>query len=104
MRVWEEETFDPVLPILSFKTEDEAIELANDTEYGLSVYMSTKDKAQFARVAPRLQAGMVAEDQIINLLADTNPFGGYKHSGMGRENGEFGFHGVTQVKLVSQKK
>jgi succinate-semialdehyde dehydrogenase/glutarate-semialdehyde dehydrogenase len=104
MRVWREETFGPVLPIVSFKTEAEAITLANDTEYGLSAYISTKDKEQFARVARQLHVGMIAENQIINLLAAFNPFGGYKHSGMGRENGSYGFDEVTQVKVVSELK
>jgi acyl-CoA reductase-like NAD-dependent aldehyde dehydrogenase len=104
MLVWCRETFGPVLPVVSFKTEEEAIRLANDTEYGLSAYMSAKDKQQFERVARQLQAGMIAENQVGNLMAGTNPFGGYKHSGMGRENGELGFHEATQVKLVSEDK
>lgn len=104
MRVWTEETFGPVLPVVSFKTEEEAIELANDTEYGLSSYILTNNKALFNRLAPKLQAGMIAQKSVVNLLAGRNPFGGYKHSGMGRENGEYGFHDVTQVKVVSQLK
>lgn len=104
MRVWTEETFGPVLPVVTFKTEDEAVELANDTEYGLSSYVLTNDKELFNRLAPRLQAGMIAQKSVINLLAGQNPFGGYKHSGMGRENGEQGFHDATQIKLVSQFK
>jgi succinate-semialdehyde dehydrogenase/glutarate-semialdehyde dehydrogenase len=104
MRVWTEETFGPVLPIISFSTEQEAIELANDTEYGLSSYILTNDKELFNRVAPKLQAGMIAQKQVVNLVAGNNPFGGYKHSGMGRENGEFGFHDATQIKIVSQQK
>jgi aspartate-semialdehyde dehydrogenase len=101
MQVWHEETFGPVLPVISFKTEEEAIELANDTEYGLNAYVSTKDKVQFNRVSRKLQAGMIAERAVVNVVPSTNPFGGYKHSGMGRENGEAGFHEVTQLKLVS---
>lgn len=104
MRVWTEETFGPVLPVVAFKTEDEAVELANDTEYGLSSYVLTDDKELFNRIAPKLQAGMIAQKSVINLIAGQNPFGGYKHSGMGRENGEFGFHDATQVKVVSQLK
>lgn len=104
MLVWTEETFGPVLPVVSFKTEEEAIELANDTEYGLSSYILTNDKELFNRIAPKLQAGMVAQKSVINLVAGSNPFGGYKHSGMGRENGEFGFHDATQIKVVSQLK
>jgi len=104
MRVWTEETFGPVLPVISFKTEEEAIALANDTEYGLSSYILTNDRELFNRLSPKLQAGMIAQKSVINLLARYNPFGGYKHSGMGRENGEYGFHDVTQIKVVSQLK
>lgn len=102
MRVWREETFGPVLPIVSFQTEDEAVALANDTEYGLSAYILTDDAALFNRVAPKLQAGMIAQKSVANLAPAVNPFGGYKHSGMGRQNGAFGFDDATQVKLVSQ--
>ncbi len=104
MRVWTEETFGPVLPVVSFKTENEAVELANDTEYGLSSYVLTNDRELFNRIAPRLQAGMIAQKSVINLIAGHNPFGGYKHSGMGRENGEFGFHDATQIKVISRLK
>jgi len=104
MRVWKEETFGPVLPIVPFKTEEEAIDLANDTEYGLSAHIFTADKARFERVARKLQSGMIAHNQLTYLDAGKNPFGGYKHSGMGRENGEAGFHDVTQIKIVSAEK
>ena len=104
MRVWCEETFGPVLPVVSFANEDEAVQLANDTEYGLSAYLSTPDKEQFKRVAGQLQAGMIAEGSTVNLVAAHNPFGGYKHSGMGRENGAYGFEDATQTKLISEMK
>jgi acyl-CoA reductase-like NAD-dependent aldehyde dehydrogenase len=103
MKVWNEETFGPVLPVISFKTENEAVALANDTQYGLGAHLLTNDKERFARVAPQIQSGMVAQNQI-RYLHPKNPFGGYKHSGMGRENGEFGFHEVTQIKLISEEK
>jgi succinate-semialdehyde dehydrogenase/glutarate-semialdehyde dehydrogenase len=103
MRVWHEETFGPVLPIVSFQTEDEAITLANDTPYGLGAHVLTNDKAQFTRVARQLQSGMVAQNQVM-YWHPQNPFGGYKQSGMSRTHGEWGFHEVTQVKLVSEEK
>jgi acyl-CoA reductase-like NAD-dependent aldehyde dehydrogenase len=103
MRVWSEETFGPVLPVVSFKTEAEAVALANDTQYGLGAHLLTSDKERFERIAPQIQSGMVAQNQV-RYLHPKNPFGGYKHSGMGRENGEFGFHEVTQIKLISEEK
>ena len=103
MRVWHEETFGPVLPVVSFSTELEAIERVNDSEFGLSACIATPDDDQFARIAKQLHVGMVARDEVVFSNAYV-PFGGYKHLGMGRENGELGFHDVTQAKLVSQKK
>ncbi|MGH7881819.1 MAG: aldehyde dehydrogenase family protein, partial [Candidatus Dormibacteraceae bacterium] len=102
MRVWREETFGPVLPIVSFSTEQEAIALANDTQYGLGAWVMTEDHDRFRRISRRLQSGMVTENNV-NYLSSQNPFGGYKKSGMGRTHGEFGFHEVTQVKLVSSR-
>jgi len=100
MRVWNEETFGPVLPVVSFETEDEAIALANDTEYGLTSYVMTNDAGRFARVAKAIKAGAVVQNH--GTYDDpASPFGGYKRSGFGRTNGEFGFHEATQPKLVS---
>lgn len=100
MRVWNEETFGPALPIVSFATEEEAIALANDTEYGLTAYVMTKDADRFARVAKALRSGSVVQNQ--GTYDDPqSPFGGYKRSGMGRTNGELGFHEATQPKLIS---
>lgn len=103
MKVWCEETFGPVLPVVPFDTELEAVELANDTIYGLGAHVFTGDKACFTRVARQLQSGMVGENTV-SYFDPRNPFGGYKQSGMGRENGAIGFHDVTQIKLVSQSK
>lgn len=103
MKVWTEETFGPVLPIVSFKTEEEAIKLANETEYGLGAHVFTNDKKLFERAARQIQSGMVAQNKV-NYFNSRNPFGGYKKSGMGREKGEFVFHEVTQVKLISEER
>ncbi|TAL61654.1 MAG: aldehyde dehydrogenase family protein, partial [Bacteroidetes bacterium] len=89
MRVWTEEVFGPVLPILPFKTEEEAIEMANDTPYGLGGRIFTKDPEQAKRVASRIEAGTVEINRVSRWLP-CNPFGGYKQSGMGREMGAAG--------------
>lgn len=100
MRVWTEEVFGPVLPVISFATEDEAVKLANDTEYGLGSLVLSKDLTRAKQVASRIQAGCVDINHG-NHWFSCNPFGGYKASGMGREHGEIGFRELTQVKVVS---
>ena len=98
MMVAREEIFGPVLAILSYADEDEAIRIANDTVYGLAAYVSSQDIAHARRVAARLRAGTVN----INYPAwDTAaPFGGYKQSGNGREYADFGIHDFLEVKSV----
>lgn len=100
MKVWQEEVFGPVLPIVTFKNEAEAIGLANDTVYGLGSYVYTKDKERAFRIASKLETGMVSINSQ-SYVKPHNPFGGYKLSGMGREHGKFGFHEVTQIKIVT---
>lgn len=103
MKVWKEEVFGPVLPIVSFKTDEEAVNLANDTNYGLGAQLYTKDKSRALRIAPKLESGMVC----INTASYMNPctpFGGYKDSGIGKEHGKFGFHELTQIKVVAMEK
>lgn len=103
MRVWKEEVFGPVLPIVKFDTEEEAISLSNQTDYGLGSYVYTNDKDKAGRVATSLETGMVSINGI-SYTAPFNPFGGYKNSGFGREHGKFGFQEVTQVKIVAKNK
>lgn len=103
MRVWTEEVFGPVLPVISFKTEEEAIALANDTPYGLGCYIFTNDKDLYKRVASRMQSGMVSQNNL-TYLRPFDPFGGYKNSGIGREHGKYGFEDVTQVKVIATEK
>ncbi len=103
MRVWKEEVFGPVLPIVKFKTEQEAIELANETIYGLGSYLFTKNKERVERVASLIETGMVSVNGA-NYIMPSNPFGGYKNSGFGREHGKYGFHEVTQIKIVAKDK
>lgn len=103
MRVWQEEVFGPVLPLVRFSTEKEAVELANDTEYGLGAYVYTRDAARAERVAHALESGMVSINGA-DYVRPENPFGGYKNSGLGREHGHWGFEDVTQIKVVAKTK
>ncbi len=103
MRVWREEVFGPVLPVVTFRTEEEAIELANGTPYGLGSRVITKDKERAERMASLLEAGTVEVNDGNHWLT-CNPFGGYKDSGMGREHGFQGFRELSQVKVISSSK
>lgn len=103
MRVWHEEVFGPVLPVVTFDTYEQAIALANDTIYGLSGYIYTADKETAARVVHDIKAGSVST-QGAHVYRPQNPFGGYKKSGMGREGGVRGFHDVAQQKTVAYRK
>jgi len=100
MRVWKEEIFGPVLPIISFRTEKEAVDLANDTAYGLGAVVFSKDKERALRVASRIEAGCVDVNKG-NHWRPHNPFGGCKESGMGREHGKHGFQELCQIKVVA---
>lgn len=98
MRIAKEEVFGPVATIMEYDSLDQAIEIANDTEYGLSAVVSG-DPAKAAEVAPKLRAGMVA----VNAWGPGPgaPFGGYKQSGNGREGGIFGLKDFMEVKAIS---
>ncbi|MGA9574623.1 MAG: aldehyde dehydrogenase family protein [Lysobacterales bacterium] len=99
MRIAREEIFGPVLSIIPFEDEDEAIRIANDTPYGLAAYVETADADKADRVAGKLRAGQV----YINGAdcAYGSPFGGYKLSGLGREGGLFGLEDFLEIKAVS---
>lgn len=101
MRVWTEEVFGPVLPIVPFKTEQEAVELANDTIYGLGAGIYTADSERAKRVASKIDAGTI-EINNANRWSINSPFGGYKKSGMGREHGTIGFRELCQIKLIAE--
>ncbi|MBI2330116.1 aldehyde dehydrogenase [Candidatus Daviesbacteria bacterium] len=103
MRVWQEEVFGPVLPIVTFKTEQEAVELANDTPYGLGSKVLSQNQKRAERVASKIEAGTVEINQG-NRWLSCNPFGGYKDSGMGREHGILGFRELCQTKIISSSK
>ncbi|MDW5312610.1 aldehyde dehydrogenase family protein [Rhizobium sp. PL01] len=98
MRIAREEVFGPVLAIMPFETEEEAIEIANDTNYGLAAYVQTGDPKRAERVASRLRAGMVHINGGPHRYG--SPFGGYKQSGNGREGGMFGLEDFLEVKTV----
>ena len=99
MTIAREEIFGPVLSMIPFDTEEEAIEIANDTPYGLAAYVQTGDAARARRVASQLQAGMVQVNGA--RRAAGAPFGGYKQSGIGREGGAMGIEEFLEVKAVS---
>ena len=94
------EIFGPVAPIVTFRDEDEAVRLANDTEYGLVSYVYTADLARGMRVAERIEAGMVGLNR--GLVSDpAAPFGGVKESGLGREGGVEGLLAFTESKYIA---
>jgi len=99
MRVAKEETFGPLAPLFRFKTEEEAIQMANDTEFGLATYVFTQSTARQWRVGEALEYGMVG----INTGAISNevaPFGGVKQSGLGREGSKFGMDEYLEMKYL----
>lgn len=103
MKVYNEEVFGPVIPIIKFKTFEEAINLANDTEYGLGGYVYTSNKLKFDMVVKKLKTGMIALNNLY-YLRPCNPFGGYKKSGMGKNNSEFGLRELCNIKVVTYEK
>jgi len=98
MEIARTEIFGPVLSIIPFETEEEAISIANDTPYGLTNYIQTQDQQKANRVARKLRSGMV--DVNGAGIAVDAPFGGYKHSGIGREAGALGLEEFLEVKTV----
>jgi succinate-semialdehyde dehydrogenase/glutarate-semialdehyde dehydrogenase len=99
MKMASEETFGPLAPVFKFKTEDEAIKLANDTEFGLASYFYTQDINRIWRVSEALEYGMVGinEGVISNEVA---PFGGVKESGLGREGSHYGIDDFMELKYI----
>lgn len=100
MKVMNEEVFGPVLPIVPFETEEEAIRLANQTQYGLTSEVYTSDLEKGERMAKALQSGVVAINTT-SYYRPVCPVGGYKNSGIGREYGKIGMQEFAQVKLVA---
>jgi len=98
MTIAREEIFGPVLCILPYRSEEEAIQIANDTPYGLAAYVWSKDNVRARRVGNRIRAGQVALNGAAGDMK--TPFGGFKMSGNGREYGEHGLRDFLEVKAV----
>jgi len=99
MEIAKKEIFGPVLSIISFETEEEAIEITNNTEYGLGNYLQTEDKEKAHRVAKKLKSGCVYING--NAADPGTPFGGFRQSGNGREGGVWGLEEYLEVKTVT---
>ncbi len=99
MRIAHEETFGPVAPLFRFKTEEEAVALANDTDAGLAGYFYTRELARAWRVAEALECGIVGVNTGL-ISTEVAPFGGVKQSGVGREGSKYGLHDYTELKYV----
>ncbi|GGO33630.1 NAD-dependent succinate-semialdehyde dehydrogenase [Deinococcus humi] len=100
MLVMREETFGPVAPLLAFDTEDEAVQAANDTEFGLAAYLWTTDLNRAFRVSERLEYGIIGLNDPVPSTAQA-PFGGVKQSGYGREGGHWGIQEYLNTKYLS---
>jgi succinate-semialdehyde dehydrogenase/glutarate-semialdehyde dehydrogenase len=100
MKITREETFGPVAPLIRFSDEDEVIEKANNTDYGLASYFYTNDLSRAHRVSEKLEYGMVGVNDP-SPFAVQAPFGGVKESGIGREGGRYGLEDYLETKLVS---
>ena len=94
-----EETFGPLAPVFKFETEEDVIELANDTEYGLASYFYSRDIGRIFRVAEALESGLVGVNAGV-IATEVAPFGGYKESGLGREGSKYGIDDYVNTKYV----
>lgn len=99
MKIMREEIFGPVVAIAKFKTEEEVLELANDTTYGLAAGIFTKDYERAVRVTGALKAGTTWVN-LFNFVHWSMPFGGYRESGIGRECGDAALENYTEIKTV----
>jgi succinate-semialdehyde dehydrogenase/glutarate-semialdehyde dehydrogenase len=99
MAVAREETFGPVAPLFRFKTEEEAIAMANDTEFGLASFFFSRDIGRIWRVAEALESGLVGVNAGVISTVEA-PFGGFKESGVGREGSKYGIDDYVQIKYV----
>jgi len=99
MKIYREETFGPVAPVMAFDTEEEVIAKATDSEYGLAAYLMTSDHDRAARVSNALEYGMVALN-CVQITGAPVPFGGVKQSGLGREGSRHGLEEFTELKYV----
>jgi acyl-CoA reductase-like NAD-dependent aldehyde dehydrogenase len=105
MRVMREETFGPVLPVMAFDSDDEAIRLANDSEYGLAASVWTRDQARGQAIARRIDAGTVmVNDAVACFGISEAPHGGVKASGIGRTHGQFGLEEMVRIKYLDSER
>jgi acyl-CoA reductase-like NAD-dependent aldehyde dehydrogenase len=101
MRIMREETFGPVLPMMAFEDDDEAVRLANDSEYGLAASVWTRDSKRGQRLARRIHAGTVMVNDVISCFGISEaPHGGVKASGVGRTHGRFGLDEMVRMKYL----
>lgn len=100
MNIFYEETFGPVIPLITFKSEEQVIKMANDSHFGLASYLFTKDLRLAEKVSRALQYGMVGINNT-GISQPEAPFGGVKYSGLGRENGHFGIEEFMEIKFVN---
>jgi len=101
MRIMREETFGPVLPVMAFDNDDEAVRLANDSEYGLAASVWTRNGERGERLARRIQAGTVMVNDVVSCFGISEaPHAGVKSSGVGRAHGRFGLEEMVRVKYV----
>jgi succinate-semialdehyde dehydrogenase/glutarate-semialdehyde dehydrogenase len=97
--IFRDETFGPVAPLFRFHTEDEAVEMANDTEFGLAAYFYTRDVGRVFRVAEAIEAGIIGINEGI-ISTEVAPFGGVKSSGLGREGSKYGIEDYLEIKYL----
>ena len=99
MKVAKEETFGPLAPLFRFETDDEAIQMANDTEFGLASYFYSRDIGRIWRAAEALECGMVGINTGL-ISNEVAPFGGVKQSGLGREGSHYGIDDFVETKYL----
>ncbi len=99
MRIAREETFGPVAPVFRFQTEEEAVRLANHTEYGLAAYLYTRDMGRIFRLTEAFEYGMVGVNTV-TISTEAAPFGGMKQSGIGREGSKYGIEEYLEIKYL----
>jgi succinate-semialdehyde dehydrogenase/glutarate-semialdehyde dehydrogenase len=102
MRIMKEEIFGPVLPVITVDSEQEAVDLANDSQFGLGASIWTKDRAKGERMAHQIQSGMVwVNDHSFSHGACVCAWGGVKDSGLGRSHSKFGFYECVNIKQLA---
>ena len=100
MKVAKEETFGPLAPLFRFETDEEGIQMANDTEFGLASYFYSRDIGRVWRVAEGIESGIVGINVGI-ISTEVAPFGGVKQSGLGREGSKYGIDDFTEIKYLA---